>query len=444
MIIQLPEHVKNIIETLERAGYEAYAVGGCVRDSLLGRIPNDWDITTSADPYQVKALFPRTFDTGIQHGTVTVLMDHVGYEVTTYRIDGKYEDGRHPTEVLFTRNLEEDLLRRDFTINAMAYNESRGLVDIFGGIKDMEEGIIRCVGDPYARFEEDALRLLRAVRFAAQLSYSIEEETRKAMKALAPNLRKISAERIMVELVKMIVSPNPSMLREAYACGLTAEFLPEFDSIMEMKQNNPHHCYTVGEHTIKAMEQVPAEKELRLAMLFHDMGKPSCKTVDEEGIDHFYGHPEKSEEMAGKILSRLRFDNETKTRVCRLVRYHDERIEGGEKYMRRAIARIGAEYFPEIFSVWVGDILAQSDYKRDEKLSRVKQNRMDYESIMEKRQCISRDTLAVKGGELIQAGMKPGKEIGEVLNRMLEEVIENPERNDKEYLLEKYCPGYKN
>ena len=243
-----PKYVKHILITLQSRGHAAYLVGGCVRDSILGRSPDDWDITTSAKPEQVKALFHRTVDTGLQHGTVTVLMEKEGYEVTTYRVDGEYEDGRHPKEVTFTASLEEDLKRRDFTINAMAYNPSSGLVDLFGGLEDIERKIIRCVGDPLERFTEDALRIMRAVRFSAQLGFAIEEETRKALKVLAPNLKHVSAERIQVELVKLLMSPHPDYLRVAYEAGITAEFLPEFDACMTTSQNTPHHCYTVGEH----------------------------------------------------------------------------------------------------------------------------------------------------------------------------------------------------
>ena len=286
-MIKLPEKVKYIIETITEAGFEAYAVGGCVRDSVLGREPDDWDITTSASPYQIKELFPRTVDTGIQHGTVTVMLDKDGYEVTTYRIDGVYEDGRHPREVTFTPDLKEDLKRRDFTMNAMAYNGKTGLIDIFDGRKDMENRIIRCVGDPEERFREDALRMMRAVRFSAQLGYEIEAATETAITHLAENLKKISAERIQVELLKLLCAPYPGRIRSAYELGITKIILPEFDSCMETAQNNPHHCYTVGEHSIRAMEAVEPDKCLRLAMLFHDIGKPVTKTTDQEGIDHF-------------------------------------------------------------------------------------------------------------------------------------------------------------
>ena len=282
--ISIPAGAAKILHTLEDAGFEAFVVGGCVRDSLLGREPHDWDITTSAGPQEVKALFPRTIDTGLKHGTVTVLMGREPYEVTTYRIDGDYLDGRHPSEVTFTSSLREDLQRRDFTINAMAYSESRGLQDCFDGVSDLENGRIRAVGDPMKRFGEDALRIMRAVRFAAQLGYEIEEETVQAMKALAPTLSKVSAERIAAELEKLLVSPHPEKLRMAYECGITAVILPEFDRCMETPQHNPHHKYSVGEHTIQSMLHVRPNRILRLTMLLHDFGKPDCRTTDEKGI----------------------------------------------------------------------------------------------------------------------------------------------------------------
>lgn len=435
MKIILPGNVSTIINTLNEAGFEAYAVGGCVRDSLMGRIPNDWDITTNASPEEVKALFRRTLDTGIEHGTVTVMFDKEGYEVTTYRIDGKYEDGRHPTEVTFTKCLKEDLLRRDFTINAMAYNDTEGLVDIFGGVEDIENKIIRCVGNPEARFSEDALRLLRAIRFAAQLSFTIEEETAEAMKKIAPNLVKISAERIQVELVKTVVSDNPGMIKDAYSLGLTKYFMPELDVAFETKQDNPHHCYSVGDHMVKAMEIVPAGKCLRLAMLLHDIEKPSCKFFDADGVAHFYGHPVKSAEKAKEILKRLKFDNDTIKRVCRLIEHHDERIEPGEKAMRRAMKRIGEDLFPDLMSVQLADINAQSDYKRDSKLARNEANVADMNAIFDSKRCVSLKSLAVTGKDLIAEGMKPGPGIGDVLEAMLDEVVENPEHNEREFLL---------
>ena len=437
-IIQLPEKVKYIIDTIMEAGYEAYAVGGCIRDSILGRKPDDWDITTSASPYQVKELFPRTLDTGLKHGTVTVMMDKEGFEVTTYRIDGEYEDGRHPKEVTFTSNLIEDLKRRDFTINAMAYNEKNGLIDVFEGMEDIQRKVIRCVGSPMERFTEDALRMMRAVRFSAQLGYEIEDKTAEAIKALAPYLSKISAERIQVELVKLVTSPNPDFLKIAYETGITAVILPEFDVCMETMQNNPHHCYSVGEHTLKAMKAVSPDKYLRLALLFHDIGKPAKKITDEKGIDHFYGHPVLSEEMTGQILHRLKFDNDTIYTVKKLVLYHDYETEQTPKSVRRAMMKIGEDIFPLLFEVKYGDIAAQSEYKREKKLEKLQAVKEIYETVIKQQQCVSLKTLAVTGRDLMeQADMVPGKELGEMLKELLELVVEEPSLNEKEVLLSK-------
>ena len=433
--MKLPKHVKAIITTLEKAGYEGYAVGGCVRDTLLGKEPDDWDITTSAAPQQVKDLFFRTIDTGIQHGTVTVLMDRDTYEVTTYRIDGEYEDGRHPKEVVFTANLLEDLKRRDFTINAMAYNDASGIVDAFGGMEDLENKVIRCVGNPVERFTEDALRMMRAVRFSGQLGYEIEEKTGQAVTQLAPTLSKISAERICTELTKLMVSQHPDYLKKAYELGMTKVFLPEFDAVMEMPQNNPHHCYTVGEHILHSLNYVRADKVLRFAMLFHDFGKALTRTTDEEGIDHFHGHVERSAEMADCIMKRLRFDNDTREKVVRLVKYHDYKIGLTPKAVRRAIVKTGQELFPYLLEVKRADMLAQSMYLREEKEAELQQLEVIYKEIIANNDCTSVKMLAVNGSDLIAAGMKPGKELGETLQRLLEIVLEEPSLNTKEYLL---------
>lgn len=435
--IRLPEAVAGIIHTLQKAGFEAYAVGGCVRDSILGRTPDDWDITTSAKPEQVKALFHRTVDTGIQHGTVTVLADRTGYEVTTYRIDGEYEDGRHPKDVVFTASLEEDLKRRDFTINAMAYNEEDGLVDIFDGAGDIQRKLLRCVGDPKERFCEDALRMMRAVRFSAQLDYEIEERTKAAIEELAGTLSRISAERIQAELTKLLVSAHPERIRVCYETGLTAVFFPELDRMMETEQNNPHHCYNVGEHTIRALAGVRADKPMRLAMLLHDSGKPATRTTDEKGVDHFHGHAEESGRIARTVLRRLKFDNDTIDRVVRLVRAHDVKIEPGPKYMRRALSRLGEDLFPDLFEVKEADMLAQSMYRRAEKEAYLSVLRRIYEETKASGDCVSLKALAVNGSDLIAAGMKPGKELGGILKALLEEVLEDPSCNEKEILLKK-------
>lgn len=434
--IKLPEKVKLIIQRITDAGFEAYAVGGCIRDSLLMRTPDDWDITTSATPFQIKALFSHTVDTGIKHGTVTVLAGGEGFEVTTYRIDGEYEDNRHPSEVIFTPSLEEDLKRRDFTINAMAYNEKDGLVDLFDGINDIQRGLIRCVGDPARRFSEDALRIMRAVRFSAQLGYRIDEPTGEAIRLLAPNLKHISAERIQTELVKLAISPHPEYLKTAYELGITKVVFPEFDKCMEMPQNNPHHCFGVGEHILESMKAVPADRVLRLTMLFHDIGKPETVTVDEEGISHFHGHPVMSEEIGRKVLRRLKFDNHTIDQVTRLVRYHDYYVEPSQRCVRRAIMKVGEDIFPMLLQVKKADMEAQSVYQREEKEENLKEVSRIYEHILAQKQCVSLKTLDVTGRDLMeQTGMLPGKRIGEVLKYLLDFVVDDPARNQKEILL---------
>lgn len=435
MKIQLPEKVNTIIQTLQEHGYEAYAVGGCVRDSLLGREPGDWDITTSASPEETKKLFARTVDTGIEHGTVTVLLGKEGFEVTTYRIDGKYEDSRHPTEVIFTRNLREDLLRRDFTINAMAYNNTEGIVDIFGGMDDLKRKIIRCVGNARERFGEDALRIMRGVRFAAQLGFSLEKGTKEAMTELAPTLEKISAERIQTELVKLLVSDSPELIREAYHLGITAVILPEFDEMMRTGQETKYHRYDVGEHTVQAVCNVPPDKVLRLTMLLHDVAKPEMKTVDADGTAHFKGHDIRGEQKAKEILRRLKFDNDTIHKVTKLVRWHDYRMPAEKKNVRKAMSKISAELFPMYLLVKRADILAHSMYRREEELENLSGLQKCYEEIVADHECVSLKQLAVTGTDLIGIGMKPGKQIGEVLNELLRIVLEYPEFNNKEHLL---------
>jgi len=449
MTIKLPENVKFIIDTIETAGFEAYAVGGCVRDSLLNRVPEDWDITTSATPAEVKSLFRRTFDTGLKHGTITVLLDGENYEVTTYRIDGIYEDKRHPSKVTYTSNLADDLKRRDFTINAMAYNEREGLIDLYDGVKDIEANVIRAVGNAKERFDEDALRMMRAVRFSAQLGYTIEEKTRNAIIEKAADLKHISAERIRIELVKLITSPNPDFLREVYEIGLTAEFLPEFDACMQTEQKHPHHCFNVGEHILHSMKAIEADKILRLTMLFHDIAKPLTKTVNEKtGNDSFKGHSKKGAEMTRAVMRRLKFDNDTTDKVYRLVLYHDYDIDMNpdfdhlgvveikDKYVRRAINRIGVDLYPLYLKIHAADVAAQSDYMKAEKLTFLVELNRIYEKIKAAGQCVTLKDLAINGNDLIKIGIPKGKKIGQILSTLLDDVIDNPEHNTREYLLE--------
>lgn len=438
MRVELPVDVKNIIETLGKNGYEAFAVGGCVRDTLLLRLPGDWDITTSAKPEEVKALFSHTIDTGIQHGTVTVMMNRVGYEVTTYRIDGEYEDARHPKEVIFTGNLVEDLKRRDFTINAMAYNDRVGVVDEFDGMQDLADKVIRCVGNPIERFSEDALRMLRAVRFAAQLGFTIDEATKAAIRELAPTLAKVSKERIAVELVKILVSDHPEELRTAYQLGLTRVFMPEFDVAMETIQNNHHHKYTVGEHSIVAMQHVQPERMIRLIMLLHDLAKPVVLTTDDRGYDHFVGHTQAGADMAKGILRRLKFDNATIDFVYRMVKHHDDRPPmDNMALVRRRISEIGLENMPMMIEIKRADILAQSEHEFESKMAYVDDLERAYKEVLEKNYCVNKKDLSVNGKDLIAMGMKPGEEIGVVLDLLFDIVINDPKLNEREKLLER-------
>lgn len=434
--MKLPENVENIINTLNAAGFEAYAVGGCVRDALLNRTPLDWDITTSARPEEVRKQFRRTVPTGIQHGTVTVLIKDESFEVTTYRIDGAYEDARHPKEVTFVASLAEDLKRRDFTINAMAYHPKEGLIDLFDGRSDLEAGIIRAVGEPKERFTEDALRMLRAVRFAAQLNFKIEEKTAQAIRALAPAIEKISAERIRVELVKLITSDHPETILDAYDFGITNIVLPEFDACMQTTQNTKHHCFDVGRHTVKAMQGVRSDALLRITMLLHDIAKPDKKTTDETGVDHFKGHAQTGAGKAEEILRRLKFDNTTIRRATNLIYYHDLRIATlTPAKMRKAIYLVGEEDFPLLFEVKRADTLAQSEYMREEKLAHIAEAEAIYHDILKNGDCLSLKQLAVTGNDLATAGIPTGRRMGDILYLMLMDVLEEPERNTKEYLL---------
>ena len=447
MNFRIPQKVNIIIEELMQHGYEAYIVGGCVRDMVLGREPEDWDITTSATPQEVKRIFRRTVDTGIIHGTVTVLMDKDHYEVTTYRLDGEYEDNRHPKEVSFTSSLSEDLKRRDFTINAMAFNETEGFIDLFGGMEDIERGLIRCVGSAEERFSEDALRILRAVRFSAQLGFSIEEETLAAVRAKVANLNSISAERIRVELTKLLLSNHPNRLLNLYETGITKVVLPEFDQLMITEHNNTHHIYSVGEHTLRTVEEVAGCQEtsdfdarertiLRWTMLLHDIEKPSCISIGKDGQYHFHGHQEKGANTAKRILRRLKFDNDTIDSVVHLIRWHDHRFELTPAGMRRTMSKIGKEYMPLLFEVYRADTSAKNPSYVGKKQAQLEEARILYQGVLDRGECVNLKEMNINGNDLISTGMKPGRQIGEVLAYLLEQVLENPELNDRDILLD--------
>ena len=413
MHIDIPEDVQFILKKLGRAGYEAYIVGGCTRDSILGKLPQDWDITTPAMPEQVKALFPRTIDTGIKHGTVTIMIGANGYEVTTYRIDGIYEDGRHPRDVTFTRSLEEDLKRRDFTINAMAYNPEEGLVDLFGGIQDLKEGRIRCVGDPGARFSEDALRMMRAVRFAAQLGFAIEENTARAVKTLAGTLDRISAERIRSELEKLLLSPHPELIEKAYELGITGTILPEYDNLSHLAARPAGMYENARLHTAALLPAAAETKPQRFATLLS------------------YLEPEQVE----TVMRRLKFDNSTRILTERLVRFQSFAFENTEAAMRHFLYRAGEDLFPELVRMRQAQITAGEADKADAARQDLKVKKELFRRVTEGGQCYSLDRLAVSGNDLIAAGVKPGRKLGALLHELLEAVIEDPGLNEKERLI---------
>ena len=435
MKIKLPSTVKLILDGLQAHGFEAYAVGGCVRDSILGRVPDDWDITTSALPHEIKSIFHRTVDTGLQHGTVTVLIGSRACEVTTFRVDGSYSDMRHPDSVSFTTSLAEDLKRRDFTINAMAYNEQRGLIDLYGGMKDLQRKKVCCIGDATERFSEDALRILRAVRFSAQLGFGIDRLTALAMMDKASELVNISSERICTELIKLICSDHPEYLRAAFETGITRAVFPEFDAMMETPQNTPYHCYNVGDHSLIAMQNIRSDKVLRLAMLLHDVGKPMTRTTDELGSDHFRGHSQAEADKAVEIMRRLKLDNDTIDKVRTLVLYHDWFMTGSEKEIRHALNAVGKEFFPLLMEVQFADTMAKSEYRRQERLDRIAQVTRYAADIVSRGDAITIKDLKISGDDLLSAGAAPGPAIGEMLRASLEYVLDDPSRNTHDILM---------
>lgn len=404
--INLPDDVRRIIKTIEDNGYEAYAVGGCVRDSILGRNPDDWDITTSARPEQIKSFFKKTIDTGIKHGTVTVMMKHTGYEVTTYRIDGEYKDGRHPESVEFSAKLVDDLKRRDFTINAMAYNESNGFVDEFNGIEDLNNHVIRCVGNPIERFSEDALRMMRAIRFSAQLGFDIDSKTYAAIVELAPAIRQVSMERVQVELAKTIMSDNPFYVKQYEQTGLLRENLSYMDEILSGK---------LVKNAMAMLKYAPKSTVLRYAAIFN-MGEPDRVKAE---------------------LKALKLDNYTVDTVTKLVAYSKDTIEENEPAVREAVHKYGKELLALMFENEEArintkeEIVGISLSSQRLHLNRIKKM---YEDIISRGDCISVKDLDITGNDLMEYGLS-GVQIGKTLNELLHIVIENPKLNEKSTLL---------
>jgi len=432
----IPKNVAYILEKIHEHGYEAYMVGGCVRDMLLEQTPEDFDITTSAEPRQIKQLFRRTVDTGIEHGTVTVLIGEEGYEVTTYRVDGDYLDNRRPTSVAFTKSLEEDLKRRDFTINAMAYSQEDGVIDLFDGQKDLSQGWIRCVGKPSERFEEDGLRMLRAIRFGAKFGFKIHPATEVALKEKSALIQAISGERIRIELTKILCSAHPGYIEKLVEYQLIHFILPEFEPNINLIQNNPYHCYTVDKHIYKTVESIEAQPHLRWAMYLHDIGKALTKKTDEKGVDHFYGHVEESVRQARDILNRLKFDNKTKKQILQLIKYHDNRFDAKERLIRRAVAKMGKENFYDYLAVQMADIKGQAPSKLEVRQLDIEKKRHLFQKLMAEELCTTIKDLAIDGKDLKQMGIQEGKVMGILLKALLKQVVDEPSLNTKETLMD--------
>ncbi len=424
------------MDQLNKMGYEAFAVGGCVRDSLLGRLPNDWDLTTNARPEETLSVFSgfRVIETGIKHGTVTVLLDGVPIEITTYRLDGAYADNRHPVSVTFSSHIEDDLSRRDFTVNAMAYHETHGIVDPFGGQQDLSDRLIRCVGDPRTRFSEDGLRILRAIRFASVLGFEIEEQTSAAIHACRRLLDNIARERIREEFSKLLCGRNAVSILRQYS-DVIGQFLPEILPSVGFAQNSKYHCFDVWEHTLQALSKTESSSLLvRLAILLHDIGKPHRYTEDAQG-GHFKGHAEVSATLTDEILTRLRFDNATRALLVKLVRYHDIPLSAEKKHVRRSLLKFGEEGLRALLEIQRCDRLAHAEGYCDlpAYLARIPE---EIDRIKEENDCLSLSTLAVKGADLISIGYTPGHALGDALQTLLNAVIDGECPNEKEILLE--------
>ena len=435
MTMDMPKNVDTAINLLQSAGFEAYAVGGCVRDSLLGKTPNDWDITTSAKPEDMKSVFVNfhCIDTGIKHGTVTVVIDGEPLEITTFRLDGEYEDNRHPKSVTFTSDLGADLGRRDFTVNAMVYSKKTGTVDLFGGQNDLKNKIIRCVGDPDRRFNEDALRILRALRFASALDFEIEEKTAQSLLKNRALLGNISEERIAKELLKLVCGKGAKRILTDFAPVLF-EILPELQPMYKNSHDNPHHCYDIYEHTLIAVESIDPEPTLRFAMLLHDCGKSAVKKFDENGVAHFYGHQRISAEISAQILARLKVSNKFRDEILFLVSNHDrwELYENTEK-MPRYLSKFGLDGVLNLLKVMRADVLAQSPKYRY-RLDQIADAEETAKNLAAQKPCLSLSELQINGRTLMDIGIPQGRKLGAVLAQLLDEVIDGVTKNTQEAL----------
>lgn len=437
MDITISDGAKSILERLNNAGFRSYVAGGAVRDLIMNKMPNDYDIATDAKPDDVKKLFRKTIDTGIKHGTVTVIENGEGYEITTFRKDGAYSDNRHPSEIEYVKDKRIDCLRRDFTINAMMYNPESGLVDFFCGRRDIRKHIIRCVGKPEDRFKEDALRMLRAVRFKAQLGFEIEERTELAIRKYAVLIKKVSKERILDELNKILLSDNPDGVRDLHRLGLLKFILPELERCFGEKQRNKFHIYDVGEHIMQTIKNTPPDLILRWAALLHDTGKPCCSSVDSNGIIHFYGHHRESRRITVDVLHKLHMDSNSIRDIALLVENHDYRVEPSFGAVKRMMSKTGADLFEKLLTLQKADNAAKNPELLPEKLKRIDGGLEIYREVLAKNQPYRVTDLVLNGRDLMEIGYRQGKEIGDTLKALLDEVIIRPELNTRAYLVKR-------
>lgn len=435
-MIQLPPNVERILTLLNQAGYKAYVVGGCVRDALLSKTPKDWDICTSALPVEMERVFQgfRVVETGLKHGTLTVVLDGVPYEITTFRVDGAYTDHRHPDGVTFVTDVREDLARRDFTVNAMAYHPAEGLIDAFGGQEDLQRKVIRCVGQPEERFREDALRILRALRFASVYGFSIDDETAKAAHALKETLSLVAAERIRAELGKLLCGQGCGDILRGYR-DILGQILPQLIPMYDFPQCTPYHCFDVWEHTVRSVENVPDTEVLRFTMLLHDAGKPAAFTRDDDGVGHFYGHAACSEKIAEAVMTRLRMDKATAQRVILLVKHHDISLTTDSRLLKRRLNQFGEEALRQLIDVQEADQLAKGTCDPEEIHASAAALRQALDVLLASAPCFTLKVLAVDGRDIAAIGAK-GSAIGDILQHLLSCVMDDVLPNEKEPLMQ--------
>ena len=433
-----PAHIETVLTALWAAGFEAHPVGGCVRDRLLGREPADWDVCTSAHPEQTKAVFRdfRCIETGLKHGTLTVLSDGRPVEITTWRTEQGYADNRHPDGVEFVTSLSEDLSRRDFTINAMAFAPDGSVIDLYGGRADLAAGLVRCVGDPDLRFREDALRILRALRFAAKLEFSIERSTAKAIRENRALLQNVSPERIFAELKGILIAPGAGAVLRAFP-EVIFEIIPELAPLYGFDQKSPHHIHDIWTHTTFAVEAVDPDPVLRLAMLLHDVGKPECFFTDDSGVGHFYGHAQAGERLADAILRRLRCDNAAREVVLKFIHYHDIQPPQSRKAVRRLAAKLGPEDTCRLIACWKADSADRAEAVRERNFAVIAGTEALLEEVLAGETCFSLKDLALSGQDILALGVEKGPLVGRILQELFRLVVEEELPNDRAALLQK-------